>query len=253
MAKAKKAKAARAKARKTRASKSRIFVSHVSEEASLAAILKDHLSRDFLGYVDIFVSSDIESISAGQNWLNSLDTALGKSSALLVLCSHASLNQAWVNFEVGAAWIKRIPIVPICHSGLLLRNLPVPFSVLQGVEANTESGFKRIYSLVADILGCSVPRKDFAPLIAEIAEFERGYKPQLRKSLAPESQSRPGAKERIYEALAEPDHRWRNVKTLAIKAGISENEVLDLLVRDANVVLGKSARHGGRIARLKDR
>ena len=34
----------------------------------------------------------------------------------------------WVNIELGAAWIKRVPIIPLCHSGLTPSDLPWPFA-----------------------------------------------------------------------------------------------------------------------------
>ena len=34
--------------------KPQLFVSHVSEEARLAEILKEHISLDFLGMLDVF-------------------------------------------------------------------------------------------------------------------------------------------------------------------------------------------------------
>ena len=43
---------------------SQAFVSHITEEATVAARLKSALSRDFLGLLDVFVSSDAESIAA---------------------------------------------------------------------------------------------------------------------------------------------------------------------------------------------
>jgi hypothetical protein len=48
-------------------SKPSVFISHVSEEAQLASVLKTHLTSDFLGMLDVFVSSDTESILAGRN------------------------------------------------------------------------------------------------------------------------------------------------------------------------------------------
>ena len=120
--------------------KPQIFVSHISEEADLAAVLKRHLVEDFLDLTEVFVSSDIQSISAGQNWLEILDAALRRSSLLLVLCSDASLRRPWVNFEIGAAWMKQIPIVPICHSGLEPSSLPIPLSLLQGIQASHRDG-----------------------------------------------------------------------------------------------------------------
>lgn len=57
-------------------SKMRAFISHISEEAKVAAGLKEALDRDFLGILDVFVSSDGESIAAGEDWLRSIDEAL---------------------------------------------------------------------------------------------------------------------------------------------------------------------------------
>ena len=187
--------------------KRKMFLSHVSEEAPLAETLKSHLARDFLGLVDIFVSFDLDSIAAGANWLTSLEQALREASALLVQCSRASLNRPWVNFEVGAAWIKSIPIVPVCHSGLRLADLPIPFSVLQGVEANTEHGLKSVYSLIAKELDCQVPHKDFAKLIAQVTEFEKAYAPQIEKAFKDEIERRSGARRRVYDALANTNYR----------------------------------------------
>jgi hypothetical protein len=233
--------------------KPKMFVSHVSEEAALAEALKSHLGRDFLGLVDIFVSSDLDSIAAGGKWLDTLEQALREASVLLVLCSRASLTRPWVNFEVGAAWIKSIPIVPVCHSGLRPEDLPIPFSVLQGVEANTERGLKRIYSLVAEKLGCQVPQKEFAKLVAEVAEFERAYSPQIEKAFKADIQRRSGARSRVYDALADTKHRWRSIERLAVLGGITEDEVLELLVRDPNVAFGRGKKYGKRLARLKSR
>ena len=53
--------------------KKRLFVSHISEERSIAEQLKTALNRDFLGLLDVFVSSDTDSIAAGEEWLRSID------------------------------------------------------------------------------------------------------------------------------------------------------------------------------------
>lgn len=42
----------------------RVFVSHISDEAKIAGHLKAALVQDFLGFLDVFVSSDSESIAA---------------------------------------------------------------------------------------------------------------------------------------------------------------------------------------------
>src|SRR5262245_22760925 len=102
-----------------------IFISHISEEQALAALLKKHMMSDFGEYVTVFVSSDLESINAGDEWLKSIKKALATASFELTLSSRVSITRPWVNFEVGAAWLKHIPIVPVCHSGLQVSDLPV--------------------------------------------------------------------------------------------------------------------------------
>jgi hypothetical protein len=231
----------------------KLFVSHVTEEAPLAEILKAHLSRDFLGLVDIFVSSDMDSISAGDNWLHRLEQALRESSALLVLCSYASINRPWVNFEVGAAWISSIRIVPICHSGLRPRDLPMPFNVLQSIEANEEVGLKRAYALVAEKLSCNVPHKDFSSLISEVVQFEQGYAPRIRAVSETAVRKQAAVRDRVYEALHDPAHKWRFIETLAAVSGSTEDEVVEMLLQDPEVILGKSKVDDRRIARIRNR
>jgi hypothetical protein len=68
-------------------SKPIILISHISEEAKLAAILKAHVEADFIDTVTVYVSSDTESISAGENWLTSIDVALSEACIELILCS----------------------------------------------------------------------------------------------------------------------------------------------------------------------
>src|SRR4051812_47057901 len=128
--------------------KPKIFISHISDESVLAVILKNRLLKDFLGLIDVFVSSDEVSIDAGANWLEAIKSALESARVELVLCSKASIKRPWINFEAGAGWLKGLPIVPICHTGLRPNDLPMPLTVLQAIEASKEAGLKKLYRLL---------------------------------------------------------------------------------------------------------
>lgn len=156
-------------------SKAVVFISHITAEAKLANLIKNQIEADFLGMFDVFVSSDGESIMVGDKWLNTLNLALENAKVMLILCSHSSIDKPWINFEAGAGWIKRIPIVPICHSGLSLADLPVPLNMLQGVSASDSTGLKRVYSLLAEQLGAAIPKQQFEQLIPLIKAFEQEY------------------------------------------------------------------------------
>lgn len=130
----------------------RLFVSHISEEAEIAALLKQTIEEDFLDLVKLFASSDIGSIVAGDDWLAAVQQALNDAAAVLVLCSHASIQRPWVQFELGAAWSRQVPIIPICHSGMKAADLPMPLSRKEAVELAAPGGFERLYQAIASII-----------------------------------------------------------------------------------------------------
>jgi hypothetical protein len=231
--------------------RAKIFISHISEEAGLALTIKRSLTNDFLGLVDVFASSDTASIAAGSNWLKELEEALQVSKSLLVLCSKASLNRPWVNFEIGAAWLIKIPIIPICHSGIGPHDLPIPLSLLQGVLARDEAGLQRLYQHVAELLSCKVPQADLQRLRAEIEGFEQVYSPKLEKDFKAQDQRGAMAKERVYAALNDPNHEWRTIERLAILGGVTEEDVLEMLVQDRAVRFGQRPKDRKRMAQLR--
>jgi hypothetical protein len=201
--------------------------------------------------VDVFASSDIASIAAGSNWLKELEEALQGAKSLLVLCSKASLNRPWVNFEVGAAWIRSIPLIPICHSGIGPHELPIPLSLLQGVRASDAAGLQRLYQHVAGLLACQVPQANLPRLRTEIEAFERIYSPKLENDFKDHDRRAAMAKERVYAALNDPNHEWRTIERLAVLGGVTEEDVLEILVQDRAVRFGQRTKDGKRMAQLR--
>jgi hypothetical protein len=153
-----------------------VFISHISAETEIAKRLKQRLDNDFLGMLDIFVSSDRETIRAGEKWLDEVDRALRAADAQLVLCSRESVGRPWVNFEAGAAWLRHIPVVPVCHSGLSLVDLPVPLNMLQGVECASAAGLQKLYDTMAALLGVKTPAVDFQAMAADMRLLEQAQR-----------------------------------------------------------------------------
>ncbi len=152
----------------------KIFISHISKETDLAQSLKVNLVKDFLGMLEIFVSSDENSIKLGEKWLDEVDEALDEAGILIVLCSKESVIRPWVNFEAGAAWIRKIPVIPICHSGFSPNDLPTPLSMLQGTSAD-EQGLKKLYLKISEYLKVNVPEANFKKIAENLKEIERSY------------------------------------------------------------------------------
>lgn len=162
-------------AKKQSKASSRIFLSHIGQEAELAGYLKSQIEKDFLGLVDIFVSTQEQSISLGEKWLDNVSTALKDAAAMLVLCSPWSIARPWINFEAGAGWVKGIPVVPLCHSGMTPVQLPTPLNSLQGTLMTDVEKLQKIYNVIAHALGSQAPQGQHDELVAKISGFESRY------------------------------------------------------------------------------
>lgn len=144
--------------------KPKIFISHITEEAELAKLLKEIIDNKFLGTLDVFVSSNDDCIKLGDNWINTIKDSLDNSKLIIVLCSPISISRPWINFEAGAGWLKGIPVIPLCHSGLTPSKLPVPINSLQGGIISNENDIKKLFKKLSEISHTDCPDykdKDF--------------------------------------------------------------------------------------------
>ena len=157
--------------------KKMVFISHINEEKALAIALKTLIEDAFLKIIDVFVSSDETSIGLGEDWFNTLIDRLKRCNIMVVLCSPTSVGRPWINFETGAGWVRDgVLIIPLCHSGMTLRTLPMPFNVKQTVlSANDENSIRRLLPLIATKLGSATPTADLSSFVAEVKRFEDEY------------------------------------------------------------------------------
>lgn len=152
-----------------------LFISHITEEKDLAIAFKDLVEDNFLGLLEVFVSSDEGSIAMGQKWLNDITEGLQKCAVEIIICSPKSIQRPWINFEAGAGWIRDIPVIPICHSGIEPSQLPMPLNLLQAAKANEISSLKLVFPVLATALGAKCPNIDFSDFVESVKEFEAKY------------------------------------------------------------------------------
>lgn len=155
--------------------KSTVFISHITQEKEVAIAFKELIEASFLGMIEVFVSSDDHSISMGQKWLDSITDSLKSCSIEIVLCSPESIKRPWINFEAGAGWIRDIPVIPLCHSGMEPSKLPVPLNLLQAATANQVSSLNLIFPVLAKAIDSKTPKVDFTDFIAKVIDFEERY------------------------------------------------------------------------------
>jgi hypothetical protein len=136
-----------------------IFISHIHEEAKLGVVIKEWVADAFAGNaVNAFLSSDKQDIPAGRKWLDVIEQQLADAVVMVSILSPTSLARPWVNIELGAAWIKRLPIVPLCHSGQRADALPKPFSDFAALNLNDPNSARDLIGGVADALKLAHPK-----------------------------------------------------------------------------------------------
>lgn len=213
-----------------------VFISHIAEEKDTALRLKRALRRDFRKLIDVYVSSDAGANPVGRPFLPSLRKVLKNSSVFIVLCSPESIHRNWVNFEVGAAWIRGIRIIPVCHLKLSPKELTFTLSSHQGLELDDPLGLASLYELIAEILSIQVPKKDFEKLSCEI-----------RGKISKRTQDQMMKRYLVSSLLNDSPNQWRALYRLAEQAGISENRATRLLELDDRVSWGWGEGTGNRI------
>jgi len=131
----------------------KVFVSHITEESGVALTIKDWIEQAFLGQVNVFVSSGPDDVLPGKKWFKEIEDALSDTKVLLVLCSIHSINRSWINFEAGAGWIKDIPVIPICYSGMTKGSLPAPLSFFTALEIEEDDFTAKLIEALTKHLG----------------------------------------------------------------------------------------------------
>ena len=168
----------------------KIFISHIHEEASIALMLKDWIESTFQKKISVFVSSDDRDITPGAKWLEQIDKNLSSCDIFLVICSKSSIEKPWINFEAGAGWVKQVPLIPLCHTGMNKGILPPPYNRFQALDMEMPDFPQKLLKAIGRYIGeLNIPRLDFASFTEEltsvlkshIASSKQSFRPQLKK------------------------------------------------------------------------
>jgi len=147
----------------------RVVISHISEEALLALLLKDFIESTFAGQCEVSLSVCSGESEADSQKLAHLPDAFAAATVLLLLCSHKATSEPWLHFELGCAWALKIPIVVVCHSGVHKRLLPPPLNGFDVYEAADEGFIEEFLRRLGALLGVNrLPHLSYEMMKAEI-------------------------------------------------------------------------------------
>lgn len=126
-----------------------LFISHSSKDGHIAKVLKEQLEAVL--DIEVWHSSDPDSIQAGSKWFQEIVHQLDRAKALLVLCSYNSRFSQWVQWEIGYFYKKsqlengRLPIYVATIAG------EKPFPTVAENQAKSLNDVKEIAALLSVI------------------------------------------------------------------------------------------------------
>jgi hypothetical protein len=204
-----------------------IFISHSHEDSDFAEILEGRLSQaGFIVWRDV-------GLRGGEDWRRGIDQAIKEAFALIVIMTLEAKASEYVTYEWAFAWGAGVKVIPVM---LKRTELHPRLESLQYLDFTNRTA--RPWDTLIELLGEAEASKPQEEQVVEPKEIKI------------ENKAERGAYELMIAALNDEGWTWRSIERLAIISGVSEDEALAILRRDANVVFGKG-KSGRRIARLK--
>lgn len=160
-----------------------IFISHSSVDKDLILQIKSLISACTSGTVDLFQSSDGESIPFGNNWIHQVEENLKKSQIMLVFVSPRSAMSSWIYFEAGFAYSKGIKVIPIGIDGVDIGSLKPPLNLLQGFNISSAEGLNNIIAVLNREFDCSYPASFSEEDFDRLSAFSFDYQESRTKVL----------------------------------------------------------------------
>lgn len=148
-----------------------IFISYRSEDEKIAQDLANSIRSDFLEIPEVFIASQME---PGIAWQDEIREKLSEAAIFCVLQSEKSETR-WVSMEIGAAWIIKATLIPICYGALKKSDLPDILSSRQAVDITSKLDLDKLYRKIASVIGCRPPSVS-DQLIRNVDDFHSHYK-----------------------------------------------------------------------------
>lgn len=124
-----------------------LFFSHSSKDRDMILTIKNKLMSATGGVLDIFMSSDGQSIPFGTNWIHKIEEGLNDARIMFVFVTENSLPSGWIYFEAGFAYNKGIKVIPV-GIGVDIGALKAPLNLLQGFNITSGDSLNNFISVV---------------------------------------------------------------------------------------------------------
>lgn len=134
-------------------SKPTVFFSHSTKDKEQILAIRNKLDEATGGALDIFLSSDGQSIPFGTNWVHKVEQGLKDATIMFVFATENSIRSGWIYFEAGFAYSKDIKVIPV-GLGVSINDLKAALSLLQGFDIESADSLNNIIAIINRELNC---------------------------------------------------------------------------------------------------
>lgn len=124
-----------------------LFFSHSSKDKELIMPIKEKLDKSTGGVLEIFMSSDGQSIPFGTNWIHKIEAGLQSAKIMFVFVTENSVSSGWIYFEAGYAYSKGIQVIPV-GIGIDIGGLKAPLNLLQGFNITAADSLNNFITII---------------------------------------------------------------------------------------------------------
>lgn len=150
-------------------SKPTLFFSHSSKDKDMILAIKNKVMQYTSGTLEIFQSSDGESIPFGTNWIHKVEEGLKEAKVMFVFVTEKSISTGWIYFEAGYAYSKGVHVIPV-GIGVSVGDLKAPLNLLQGFNITSADSLNNFLTIINREFNYSFPAQftddDYNKIIA---------------------------------------------------------------------------------------
>ncbi len=148
-----------------------VFVSHASEDQSLAAALVKVLRENLIIDTKHIRCTSVPGYKpiTGLRFSDSLRLELVSAKAVIGLVTPNSVKSNYVLFELGAAWGGRVPTFPLMAKGATYKDLPGPLSETNARNLTTSSEISQMIQDLSKVAGFPIKTENL-PLQADVIQ-----------------------------------------------------------------------------------
>lgn len=124
-----------------------VFFSHSTKDKDVVLEIKKKIDSITGGTLDVFMSSDGQSIPLGRNWVHKIEDGLKAAEIMFVFVTPNSVLSNWIYFEAGFAYSKDIEVIPV-GIGIDIALLKAPLNLLQGFNITSNDSLNNFLTVI---------------------------------------------------------------------------------------------------------